>query len=104
MIRLHERVFTLLDDPRTIGQALQAALELEHATIPPYLVAAYSLKAVNGEIKRWVVDVALEEMFHMTLVANIMNAIGTPPRLNHPGFIPAYPCELPGSVHGGLIV
>ena len=64
-------------------------------------MAGYSLKAANRTIKEWIFDVALEEMLHMMLVANIMNAIGVPPRLKHSGFIPIYPGPLPGSVHEG---
>lgn len=104
MIYLQERLFTALKTPAALGDVLQTALELEHATIPPYLVAAYSLKAANAKIRLLILDVAREEMLHMMLVANLMNAIGARPSFKHPSFVPVYPTTLPGSVQGGLIV
>jgi hypothetical protein len=113
MIHLDERLFTALDaaardttrlDLHALGAALQTALELEHATIPPYLLAAYSLKAANHKIRLLILDVAREEMLHMMLVANLMNAIGAPPSFKHPGFVPNYPTTLPGAVQKGLTV
>ena len=59
--------------------ALQSAIELEHATIPPYLYAIYSLGTDNREIAGRIHTVVIEEMAHFTLAANILNAIGGPP-------------------------
>ena len=77
---------------------LQTALELEHSTIPPYLCALYSIQdgynTVASEIIR---SVVMEEMLHMTLVANLLNSIGGKPSVNHPQFIPVYPGYLPHS-------
>ena len=85
--------------------ALQQAVELEHATIPVYLYALYSLDATkNPEIANIISSVAVEEMLHMTLASNILNALGGSPRIDQPGFIPAYPGPLPGGVENGLIV
>jgi rubrerythrin len=79
-----------------IRDALQYAIELEHATIPPYLTALYSLKAgANTAIASLIQGIVVEEMGHMALVANILNAIGGHPRINDPDFIPKYPGELP---------
>jgi len=39
----------------------------------------------------------LEEMLHMILVANVLNAVGGTPNLSHPKFIPNYPAWLPHS-------
>jgi Ferritin-like len=77
---------------------LCTAIEIEHATIPPYLCALYSLpdgdNAVPAQIIR---SVVIEEMLHMILAANILNAIGGTPQLNQPNFIPNYPTRLPHS-------
>jgi rubrerythrin len=79
-----------------LGEILQLTLQLEHATIPPYLTAAYSLKGIyNRSISELILRIAKEEMLHMTVIANIMNAIGVSPKLNDPEFIPAYPAPLP---------
>lgn len=76
--------------------ALQNAVELEHATIPPYLYALYSLiPGKNKMIYRLIESVVIEEMLHMTLAANILNAVGGHPDINNPKFIPNYPGPLP---------
>ena len=79
-----------------VQEALQYAIELEHATIPPYLTALYSLQpgkneAIAGILK----SVVFQEMQHMALAANMLNAIGGVPTLTRPDFIPHYPGGLP---------
>jgi CDGSH-type Zn-finger protein/rubrerythrin len=77
---------------------LQWALEIEHATLPPYLYALYSIKdGHNIESREIIESVFMEEMLHMTLVANILNAVGGKPVLDKPEFIPQYPSYLPHS-------
>jgi hypothetical protein len=77
---------------------LQTAIEVEHSTIPPYLCALYSIKdGSNPEAAQIVKSVVLEEMLHMILAANVLNAIGGSPRLNNAEFIPKYPTFLPHS-------
>jgi hypothetical protein len=85
---------------------LQNAIELEHSTIPPYLTAMFSLKpGTNDEIARLIRSIVLEEMLHMTIVGNILIAIGGHPAINVPRFIPKYPGPLPMSIGGsGFIV
>lgn len=84
---------------------LQQAIELEHATIPPYLYALYSLDAsVNGEIAGIIQSVVIEEMLHMTLASNVLNALGGTPAIGQPGFVPTYPGPLPGGVQSSLTV
>ena len=75
-----------------LGKLLQSALQLEFATIPPYLSAAFSIKKDNEEINQLIIRVAKEEMLHMTVVANLMNAIGVTP--NIAGAVPDYPYKL----------
>ena len=89
----------------SLYQHLQWAIEVEHFTIPPYLCALYSIpeRGDNVESARIIQSVVMEEMLHMTLVANIMNAVGATPIVNKPGFIPKYPCPLPHSA-GDFIV
>jgi bacterioferritin (cytochrome b1) len=75
---------------------LDAALALEHATIPPYLTAYYSIHSTtNSDAAHIIRVVAVEEMLHLTLVANVLNAVGGSPDLTRPGFVPAYPAYLP---------
>jgi hypothetical protein len=77
---------------------LGMAIELEFSTLPPYLYALYSIRpgsneAAAGRIK----DVVMEEMVHMCLACNVLNALGTDPKLT----APTYPGPLPGGISGG---
>lgn len=82
----------------SLREHLQWAVEIEHATLPPYLCALYSLKpGHNAEVEEIVESVFMEEMLHMTLAANVLNAIGGKPVLDKPDFIAHYPAYLPHS-------
>ncbi|MBX9829066.1 MAG: ferritin-like protein [Xanthobacteraceae bacterium] len=84
---------------------LQRALRLEHSTIPPYLTAAYSIhRNANTEIFRTLEEIAEEEMLHMAMVGNVLNAIGGTPNIADPNFTPQYPGPLPMSISNGLVV
>ena len=84
---------------------LQTALELEHATIPPYLTALASIKnSFNREIHKVIRSIVIEEMMHLTLVANILNAVGGKPLLYSKDFLPHYPSRLPGGLQPDLII
>ncbi|MGW2783594.1 ferritin-like domain-containing protein [Streptomyces populi] len=75
---------------------LNAAMSLEHATIPPYLTAYYSIHSgTNSDAAHIIRVTAVEEMLHLTLAANVLNAIGGTPDLTRPGFVPSYPAYLP---------
>jgi hypothetical protein len=77
---------------------LAEAAQLEHGIMCQYLYAAFSLKAgvdegVTAEqleaIERWraaVVDIAIQEMLHLALVANLMSAIGAAPTFTRANF------------------
>ena len=84
---------TTLEDLR---QHLQWAIELEHATVPPYLCALYSLDpGRNPEVAEVVRSVFVEEMLHMLLAANLLNAVGGRPRIDTPQMLTPYPRPLP---------
>ena len=76
-------------DPERVGRlrdALQHALMLEHATIPAYLCALYSIEdGTNVEAAEIIRSVVMEEMLHMVLVANVLNAVGGEPSVDHAG-------------------
>lgn len=75
---------------------LHLAMQLEHATIPPYLTALYSIKpGTNADAVHVLRVVAVEEMLHLTLAANLLNAVGGTPDLTREGFVPTYPAYLP---------
>ena len=84
---------------------VQKAVELEHATIPPYLTAMYSLiPGTNDDIAGLILSIVKEEMLHMTIAANLLVAIGGHPKINNPDFIVHYPDKLPMGIGGDLIV
>jgi len=76
---------------------LHEACEIEHHLMCCYLYAGFSLKrddpawsdaqrkAVAGW-RRSILSVAMEEMSHLALVGNLMNALGATPNLNRPAF------------------
>lgn len=91
-------------DLNWLRQALQAAIALELATLPPYLCGLWSIKSQDGPVFDLVESVVLEEMLHMGLVCNMLTAIqGTP------GIVVGYrdikyPGPLPGGVRPNLTV
>lgn len=108
MIHLQSSVLEGVMAPQSgqdLWPALQQAIELEHSTIPPYLYALYSLDASkNGEIVSIIQSVVIEEMLHMALASNVLNALGGSPSIDRPDFIPKYPGPLPGGVQSELTV
>jgi len=109
MIRLQRSMIAGLQGPspqlQAVLTALQSAIELEHATIPVYLYALYSLdQTKNAEIAEIIDSVVVEEMLHMTLSSNVLNALGGAPMIDSPSFIPTYPGPLPGGVQSDLTV
>ena len=96
MIRLRPEIAGLLQD-RDIGAvraSLQVAIELEHATIPPYLYALYSIAPGTNQAAASIIrSVVLEEMLHLTLAANILNAVGGEPMLDDPSLFPHIPAR-----------
>jgi len=84
----------------SLREHLQWAIELEHFTLPPYLCALYSLDAArNPDASEVVASVLVEEMLHMTLAANLLNAVGGRPRLDAPQMLPVYPRCLPPAIN-----
>jgi len=84
--------------------SLQAAVELEMATIPPYLCAMWSIKDDAAPVKSMIREIVLEEMSHLGMACNMLTAVGGTPSLNTPDVVPTYPGPLPGGVHPGLVV
>lgn len=76
--------------------ALSRAAELEHGLICIYLFAAYSMKRFQDEgidpiqqdqIRNWeavVLEVSKQEMEHLGIVCNLLNAIGAPQHFDRP--------------------
>src|SRR5690349_4981161 len=74
------------------------ASQVEHLIMCQYLYASFSLKTgpdegltaeQGGAVARWhevLTGIAIEEMLHLALVANVMTAIGAAPSLTRPNF------------------
>ncbi|CAG9166175.1 ferritin-like protein [Cupriavidus respiraculi] len=88
---------------------LAEAAEIEHTLMCCYLYAAFSLKSGDADgmsaeeaaaVKRWrqsILTVAVDEMVHMLLVANISIAIGGRPHFSRPNF-PVSPGYFPADM------
>lgn len=97
-VRLGVPVVGTITSVDSLREHLQWAINLEHSTIPPYLFALYSIEqGRNLEAVEVITGVVVEEMLHMTLAANLLNAIGGRPQLDTPEMLPAYPRTLPHS-------
>jgi Ferritin-like len=80
----------------SLREHLQWAIELEHFTVPPYLCALYSLDPErNPDAAEVLSSVLVEEMLHMALAANLLNAVGGRPQLDTPRMLRGYPRGLP---------
>jgi rubrerythrin len=105
MLLLRNELFENLDTVDGVRTALQTAVRLEHSTIPPYLYAYYSLDPENNtQVAGLIRSVVRQEMDHMALAANILNAIDGAPEIDDPAFVPTYPGPLPGGVASQLRV
>jgi hypothetical protein len=90
------------------------ASQVEHLIMCQYLYASFSLKTGPDEgltaeqadaVARWhkvLTGIAVEEMLHLALVANVMSAIGAAPNLTRPNF-PRASEYLPGGVQFALL-
>jgi len=88
-----------LDYRPILQDLLQTAILIEHSTIPPYLTALYSIKdGTNASASQIIRSVAVEEMLHLIMVCNVMNAVSIQPTVNRPQNYPTYPMKLPLNV------
>ena len=90
------------------------AAELEHGIMCQYLYAAFSLKQSTDEgltaeeaeaVQRWrktISHVATQEMLHLSLVQNLLSAIGCAPHLSRANF-PHPASNYPAGVHLTLL-
>jgi hypothetical protein len=86
----------MITSVESLREHLQWAIELEHTTIPPYLCALYSIEAgKNLGAVEVISSVVVEEMLHLTLAANLLNAVGGCPRLAIPKMMQGFPRPLP---------
>ncbi|MGW0144344.1 ferritin-like domain-containing protein [Streptomyces sp. NPDC003333] len=85
-----------------LRSALQVAVGLELATIPPYLCGWWSVKDQRSEVARMIRRIVGDEMYHLGIVCNLLVAIGGRPQVK--AAAPVYPGPLPGGVRAGVNV
>lgn len=88
----------VVENREHLWDLLIEASQLEHLIMCQYLYACFSLKTDPDEgltaaqaeaVARWretLAGIAIEEMLHLSLVANVMTAIGAAPSLSRPNF------------------
>jgi hypothetical protein len=93
---------------------LREAAELEHTILCEYLFAAFTMKQRAEEgltaaqleaVNRWrttILTVAKQEMLHLTLVQNLLTAIGAAPHLSRPN-LPTAAKHFPAGVQIALV-
>lgn len=84
-------------DIHWIRGALQSAVAIEHATMPLYAAAMYSLEVQNYPAYNTLRSVMMEEMLHMAAACNALAALGGAPRIRQLDPAGIYD-GLPGSV------
>ena len=98
-MKIHRQHLDAVIQARTAKDLLpviQKFIELEHATIPPYLCGYFTLQQGSNELATRIIgSVVIEEMLHMTIACNLLNALGGAPAIDDPHFVPSYPGELP---------
>jgi hypothetical protein len=88
-----------INDLGQLKDALQLAMQLEFATLPPYLCAQWSIENIGDPVNQTIGDIAIQEMYHFALAGNMLTAIGGIPSVAHANFIPKYPTTvLPGGI------
>lgn len=85
-----------------LQESLQAAVDLELATLPVYLCGQWSIQSGSGPVYDQMNNIILEEMLHLGLACNMLTAIGGTPQIS--SNIPTYPGPLPGGVNPNLTV
>src|SRR5262249_19638489 len=87
-----------------LQRSLQAALELELSTLPPYLCGLWSVVDKTQPVRKLIRSIVLEEMLHMGLACNMLSAIGGTPQIIDGFRALTYPGPLPGGVRPQLTV
>ena len=76
---LGELVAAPTHDISWLHDALQTAVQLELSTLPPYLIARWSIRSPGDPVAQTIKQIAREEMLHMGLACNMLTAIGGSP-------------------------
>ena len=92
-------------DVQNLRDQVQIGLQLELATIPLYMTSLYSIgDGCNPQVYKTIRSILMQEMLHMALAGNIINAMNKGhPLIDSSDVAPIYPSlGLPGCVHPSL--
>lgn len=98
------RIQKLMQQPATehdvtwLQGALQAAIQLELATLPPYLSAMFSIADQTSTAYKLINSIVFNEMTHFGLACNLLAATGGQPAIVAGYKDTVYPGPLPGGV------
>jgi hypothetical protein len=81
-----------------LQNALQGAIELELATLPPYLCGQWALQNQRSVPAGLIRDITFDEMGHLGLACNLLRAAGKQPKIFEGYDEINYPGPLPGGV------
>jgi hypothetical protein len=81
-----------------LKDALQAAIQLELATLPPYLSALFCISDQGSAVFNLINDIVFNEMTHFGLACNLLAATGAQPAIVEHYRKTVYPGPLPGGV------
>lgn len=84
-----------IETVRELHSHLELAIQVELATIPPYLYAMYSIEDLESAPALLLRSIVTEEMLHACLVANLLLATGGTPDFASTRYMTRYPAELP---------
>jgi hypothetical protein len=85
-------------DVAWLQAALQAAIQLELATLPPYLSALFSIADQGSTVFNLINDIVFNEMTHFGLACNLLAGTGAQPAIVQGYRDTVYPGPLPGGV------
>ena len=87
-----------IDTVQDLREHLQIAIEVEIATVSPYLYALYSIEDPASDSAKYLRSIATEEMLHAILMANILLGVGGEPRFSSRDVIPSHPSAWPNKI------
>ncbi|MEA2342183.1 MAG: hypothetical protein QOF63_352 [Thermoanaerobaculia bacterium] len=104
-VRISQKIVDLMREEQHdlpwLIRAVQAAIELELSTIPPYLCALWSILDDSLALSH-VRNIVRDEMGHLGLMCNLLKALRGQPKIVSAA--PRFPGPLPGGVRPALTV
>lgn len=84
-----------IETSRDLHEHLELAIQIELATVPPYLYAMYSIEDLGSEAALLLRSIVAEEMLHAALVTNLLLATGGTPDFASTRYMTEFPTSLP---------